>query len=52
VSGSGKLGDVLDYNIEKLKKRYGEKFSETSALHRDTTNELSHIAACKKEDKK
>jgi len=43
VSGSGKLGDILDDNIVKLRKRYGEKFSEKGALHRDTANELSHI---------
>jgi hypothetical protein len=30
-------------NIEKLKKRYGEKFSAESANKRDTDHELSHI---------
>lgn len=30
-------------NIEKLRKRYGEKFDEQKAIKRDTVNELSHI---------
>lgn len=37
------LDNILHDNIEKLRKRYGEKFSTTSALNRDTDNELSHI---------
>lgn len=30
-------------NIEKLKKRFPDKFTTESALNRDTENELSHI---------
>lgn len=30
-------------NIEKLRKRYGEKFSSEKAINRDTSNEVSHI---------
>ncbi len=30
-------------NIEKLRKRYGEKFSSEKAINRDTNNEVSHI---------
>lgn len=43
VTGAGKPGEVFADNIAKLKKRYGEKFNEDGALHRDTKNELSHI---------
>lgn len=34
---------ILDDNITKLKKRYGEKFSTEKAINRDTDHELSHI---------
>lgn len=30
-------------NIEKLRKRYGDKFSSEKAINRDTNNEVSHI---------
>lgn len=29
------MDDVMDRNIEKLKRRYGDKFSEEKALNRD-----------------
>ncbi len=34
---------IATMNIEKLRKRYPEGFSENNALVRNTTNELSHI---------
>lgn len=34
---------VLHANIEKLQKRFPEKFTQEQALNRDTDNELSHI---------
>jgi NTP pyrophosphatase (non-canonical NTP hydrolase) len=34
---------ILDDNITKLKKRYGEKFDEGKAANRDIDNELSHF---------
>lgn len=34
---------LLDDNIQKLKKRYGEKFDQDKAINRDTDNELSHF---------
>lgn len=34
---------ILDDNITKLKKRYGEKFDEERAANRDIDNELSHF---------
>ena len=34
---------ILDDNITKLKKRYGEKFDEEKAANRDIDNELSHF---------
>jgi NTP pyrophosphatase (non-canonical NTP hydrolase) len=37
------MDDVLGCNIEKLRKRYPEKFTEFNALNRDVENELSHI---------
>lgn len=45
------LADTLGYsieqaaidNIEKLKKRYPDGFTQFAALNRDTVNELSHI---------
>ena len=36
------LDEVLTLNIEKLRKRYGDKFTEKSALNRDIDNEMSH----------
>jgi hypothetical protein len=40
--------DVLEWNINKLSKRYSKgEFSENEALNRDTTNELSHIPSKK-----
>jgi hypothetical protein len=41
VTGSGERDDVLKCNIEKLMKRYGEKFNSDGALNRDIKNELS-----------
>jgi hypothetical protein len=35
--------EVLRDNIEKLKKRYGKKFTGNRALNRDTVKELDHI---------
>ena len=37
------LDSILNDNIEKLKSRYGESFSEERALNRDVENELSHM---------
>jgi NTP pyrophosphatase (non-canonical NTP hydrolase) len=37
------MNDVMTMNIEKLKKRYPDKFTEHDALNRDVGNELSHI---------
>jgi NTP pyrophosphatase (non-canonical NTP hydrolase) len=37
------LNEVLTSNIEKLKKRYPEKFTEEKALNRDIDNELKHM---------
>lgn len=34
-----KFEDVMDRNITKLKARYGEKFSEEKAEHRDLDSE-------------
>ena len=31
--------DIMDRNIAKLKARYGEKFTETAAKHRDLKTE-------------
>jgi NTP pyrophosphatase (non-canonical NTP hydrolase) len=33
------MEEVMEININKLKKRYGEKFSEAAALNRDLTGE-------------
>jgi NTP pyrophosphatase (non-canonical NTP hydrolase) len=33
------LGEVMEKNIAKLKKRYGEKFTEAAALNRDLDSE-------------
>lgn len=38
-----KFEDVLDWNIEKLKKRYGEKFDTQKSIDRNIDNELNHI---------
>jgi len=35
--------EVQQMNIDKLQKRYPDKFSNESALTRDTANELSHF---------
>ncbi|CBW26318.1 conserved hypothetical protein [Halobacteriovorax marinus SJ] len=35
------MDDVMERNIEKLKARYGEKFSEEKAENRDLKNERS-----------
>lgn len=35
--------DIMNDNIEKLKKRYPEGFQEEDALNRNVENELSHI---------
>lgn len=43
VTGAGKPGEIMRDNIEKLRKRYGEKFNEQGALHRDTAKEVDHI---------
>jgi len=51
VIGAGKPGEVLVDNIEKLKKRYGEKFNEGGALHRDTKKELSHFNGAGESDR-
>lgn len=33
------MEDVMEKNVEKLKKRYSEKFTSEEALNRDTDNE-------------
>jgi len=35
--------EVMTKNIEKLKKRYPEKFTEECAINRNVENELSHF---------
>jgi NTP pyrophosphatase (non-canonical NTP hydrolase) len=35
--------EVMGGNIEKLRKRYPEKFTEENAINRNVENELSHI---------
>lgn len=35
--------ECADANVEKLKKRYPEKFTVEDAVNRDVENELSHI---------
>lgn len=37
------LDEVMSGNIEKLRKRFPEKFTKHDALNRDTNNELTHI---------
>lgn len=44
VSGCGKRCDILSMNIEKLRKRYGDKFNAADAIDRDVSGELNHIA--------
>lgn len=39
------LTQIMSDNIEKLRKRYPEKFSEDNAINRDTDNELKHMEA-------
>lgn len=39
------MGDIRDMNIEKLKKRYPEKFDEFAAVNRDITAEDEAMAA-------
>ncbi|HMT01163.1 MAG TPA: nucleoside triphosphate pyrophosphohydrolase family protein [Candidatus Absconditabacterales bacterium] len=39
------MEQTLHDNIEKLRKRYGEKFDAHKAIHRDTANELNHISS-------
>jgi hypothetical protein len=43
VTGSGKAELIMEDNITKLKKRYGARFTEEGALHRDVEAELEHI---------
>lgn len=37
------LDDIMFDNIEKLKKRYPDKFKQIDAIERDTVSELSHV---------
>lgn len=37
------LREVFQLNIDKLKKRYGDKFTEEAAINRDIDNEMSHF---------
>lgn len=37
------VNGMMDDNIEKLKKRYGDKFSEEKAINRDIKKELDHF---------
>lgn len=37
------LEEAMEKNIQKLRKRYGESFSEEKALNRNIENELSHF---------
>lgn len=37
------MNDILTKNIEKLRKRYPEKFTINACLNRDKENELSHF---------
>jgi len=37
------MDDIMSGNIEKLKKRYPDKFSESHALNRDKDRELDHF---------
>jgi len=42
---------ILDMNVEKLRKRYGEKFDNKKAVNRDVKNELNHIEVENKKNK-
>lgn len=35
--------EIFQLNIDKLKKRYGDKFTEEAAINRDIDNEMSHF---------
>jgi NTP pyrophosphatase (non-canonical NTP hydrolase) len=37
------MDDIMTKNIDKLAKRYPDKFSEHAALNRDIENEMSHF---------
>lgn len=37
------MNDIMTKNIEKLRKRYPEKFTEHNALNRDIEKELDHF---------
>lgn len=39
----GNIYDILSANIEKLEKRFPEKFNQEDAENRDVDNELNHI---------
>jgi hypothetical protein len=43
VVGAGKPGAVFAENVEKLRKRYGEKFNTQGSLCRNVEDELSHL---------
>jgi NTP pyrophosphatase (non-canonical NTP hydrolase) len=45
------MDDVLSCNIEKLRKRYPDKFNVHDALHRDKENEMSHFKTGTNEEK-
>jgi NTP pyrophosphatase (non-canonical NTP hydrolase) len=38
-----RIEEVMDKNIEKLKKRYPDKFDNVAAINRDVKNETSHF---------
>lgn len=38
------ITDIIDFNIDKLSKRYKEKFTQDECVNRNTTEELSSIA--------
>jgi len=37
------MDEIMSLNIEKLRKRYPEKFDENKAINRDIDNEMSHF---------
>jgi NTP pyrophosphatase (non-canonical NTP hydrolase) len=37
------MNDIMTKNIEKLRKRYPEKFTEEKANNRNIDNEMSHF---------
>lgn len=43
------LGDIMETNIAKLKKRYGEKFTEEKAINRDLIGERKLLEGDKTE---